>query len=88
MYGVESLSGSKWEVRDERGVSLFRGSMRQCEDWLDCCDNIQPSASAGTTAASRAPQVWRAIVGGILWATTVSLGTYFLVLYQTTAFDM
>jgi hypothetical protein len=39
MFTVAMFSGCKWAVQNEAGDLTFTGTMRDCEDWLDCREN-------------------------------------------------
>jgi hypothetical protein len=84
MYGIRTLTGNQWEIHDDSGHARFRGTMRQCEDWLDLLDNTQCCTRASTAAKTRAPIAWRTMLAGLFWATTVSVGLYLYFAYQAT----
>jgi hypothetical protein len=66
-YRVHSVHGDQWTIIDDRDQVVFVGTMRQCEDWLDCHDNSQPRPSfvkawiRALFGSWRASQVYRKI---------------------------
>ena len=48
VFRVEFVSGDQWKVIDAHDESVFVGTMREVEDWLDYHDNLRPrSVSPG-----------------------------------------
>ncbi len=41
MFHVERIAGDQWKVIDEDCRTVFIGTMRQAEDWLDCQENAR-----------------------------------------------
>jgi mannose/cellobiose epimerase-like protein (N-acyl-D-glucosamine 2-epimerase family) len=55
-YSIRTPRGNsaKWTILDNRGVAVFTGHYRQCEEWLDLCDAESrhlPKRSADYTIA-------------------------------------
>jgi hypothetical protein len=46
MYGIQNRIGNQWVVVDTHGQTMCIGTMRQCEDWLDCRDNLPATGAA------------------------------------------
>ena len=43
-YGVRDLEFGQWQIVDGRGQTVFVGTKRQAEDWLDYQENAQRQA--------------------------------------------
>lgn len=39
MYRIQPVTGDQWTIVDERDESVFVGTLKQCEDWLDFQEN-------------------------------------------------
>ncbi len=42
VYAVRPTEGGLWQVVDEEDRTIFSGSKRDCEDWLDAWENLSP----------------------------------------------
>jgi hypothetical protein len=48
MFRVEPTQGDQWRIVDENDNTVFVGTMREAEEWLDCRDNaFRQTATAG-----------------------------------------
>jgi hypothetical protein len=41
MYRIQPAAGEQWAIVDERDESVYVGSLRGCEDWLDFQENVK-----------------------------------------------
>lgn len=46
MYSVQYRSGDQWVVVNTHGQPMYSGTMLQCEDWLDCQENLPATGPA------------------------------------------
>jgi hypothetical protein len=83
MYRIEVLFGDRWAVVGLNGQTECVGTMRQCEDWLDCQEN----RVANRVKAPSARRPWMADSRNLLrrvaaLAISIALSVYVLFLYQ------
>ena len=50
MFRVEPTEGDHWKIVDQNDNTVFVGTMREAEEWLDCRDNLyrRPATAGGT----------------------------------------
>ena len=49
MFRVEPTEGDHWKIVDQNDNTVFVGTMREAEEWLDCRDNLyrRPATAGG-----------------------------------------
>lgn len=48
MYRLQLFQADQWSLLDERDEEVFRGSLSECESWLDRQENLSPPRSRQT----------------------------------------
>lgn len=59
MYRVKQLDNESWAIVDRGDATLFVGTMRQCEDWLDHRQNMDRLANRISLWKRIVRWVWR-----------------------------
>jgi hypothetical protein len=65
MYSVEQLSDTEWCIVDEQQRTVFTGTWRAAEDWLDFQENMSRQAALAHQSPSRVVSAALSVAGKI-----------------------
>lgn len=82
MYAIERSFNGRVHVIDGTGSVRFRGSMRECEDWLDFRDNNPTDVMSSTACCDNAASRRHLVPSALVWGAT-AVDFYLLLLSQS-----